>query len=362
MKPQTQLRKAVFMVFLLPYFSGDGGAQQPTQRQDSSSLSAPVHAALFPEVMCVHCILPEWERGYILHHEIERNADPEHPMVTMFDRNGKRVLEGRIWAPDFTSVSVITSGATHAGEILAGAGGIMSNGSIEGFIAKTDLSGRTVQSVRTGQFILRQVCEATDGTVWALGYDRENRESHDSNVLHHYSFERGLVGSFLPMDLISSASDGYLAIAAPTKSYLRCGKDRVSVYLVPTADYIEVDVSTEKLVRWKVGPSSVTGGKATGFAVTEGGRIFVSFDDSSCSPCPKRTHALYELRHGAEFSVANLEPIGGTLSVYAVNDVPPEGTFYRLWGADGDQLVVHRQGDGWGISWVSITTSQVSPD
>jgi hypothetical protein len=136
---------------------------------------------------------------------------------------------------------------------------------------------------------------------------------------------------------------------------------RLSVYLAPTADYIEVDVSTDKLARWKVGPSSVTSGKATGLALTEGGRIFVSFDDCGSGPCLKIKHALYELKHEADPSVVTLVPIAGTTAAYDVNNVP-EGTFERLWGADGDQLVVHRHGDGWGISWGSITKSQATPD
>src|SRR5262245_29180731 len=73
-----------------------------------------------------------------------------------------------------------------------------------------------------------------------------------------------LVGSLLPMDAISTTYDTHLAISG-RKSYLHCGKDRVSVHVVHTADYIEVDVLSEKLGRCKVGPSSVTGGRATGF-------------------------------------------------------------------------------------------------
>ena len=46
----------------------------------------------------------------------------------------------------------------------------MTDGSIQGFIAKTDLSERTVQSLHTGRFSPHRVCEASDGSVWTLGY------------------------------------------------------------------------------------------------------------------------------------------------------------------------------------------------
>jgi hypothetical protein len=53
--------------------------------------------------MCVNCIVSQWNRGYILHREVDK--DPA--MVTMYDRNGKKILEGRM-GPDAAKVSVFT--------------------------------------------------------------------------------------------------------------------------------------------------------------------------------------------------------------------------------------------------------------
>jgi hypothetical protein len=96
-------------------------------------------------VKCVHCIVPQWDHGYILHLEIDK--DPA--MVTRYDRDGKKVLEARIESADAAKVSLSAAAATHAGGILAVGGGIMTDGSIQGFIAKTDLTGRTIQSLHT---------------------------------------------------------------------------------------------------------------------------------------------------------------------------------------------------------------------
>jgi hypothetical protein len=57
------------------------------------------------------------------------------------------------------------------------------------------------------------------------------------------------------------------------RSFLRCGKDRVSIFFGAAAQYIEVD---GKLARWNVAIPPIGGGKATGFAVTEAGRSFVN--------------------------------------------------------------------------------------
>jgi hypothetical protein len=359
MKIQYQSRDAVLAICLLSCFAACAVAQQASQQQDLPTLSPAVHSALYPEVMCVHCIVPQWDRGYILHLEIDK--DPA--VVTMYDRDGKKVLEARMAPPDAVKVSLRAAAATHAGGILAVGGATMTDGSTQGLIAKTDLTGRTVQSLHTGRFSPRQVCETTDGTVWSLGYDLNSRDSPDADkdVLRHYSFEKGLLGSLVAFDSISKSSDAILQSSAPGKSFLRCRKDRVTVFFASAAEYIEVDVSDGKLARWSVGLSPIAGGIANGFAVTEEGRIFVSFlgfseRDNSV------THGLYELIARTGTSVATLLPVAGTLTTQDRNGVLLDETLDRLWGADGDELVVHRLGDGWGISWAKVLASPSTLD
>jgi hypothetical protein len=351
MRIQYQFRDIVLAVFLLSCFAAGSTAQQSSQQQDLPTLSPAVHAALYPE-------MTQWDHGYILHLEIDK--DPA--VVTMYDRNGKKVLEARMEPPDAVKVSIGAAAATHAGGILAVGGGVMTDGSIQRFIAKTDLIGRTVQSVHTGRFLPRQVCEATDGTVWTLGYDLDLCDSPDDadrNVLRHYSFEKSLLERLVAFDSISKSSDAILLSTSPGKSFLRCSKDRVSV--LAAGQYIEVDASNGKLARWNVALPPILGGKANGFAVTEEGRIFVSLYGVS-EPDNTVTYGLYELKAKVGTSVANLIPVNGTITTHDRNGVLPAETFEQLWGADGDELVVHRHGDGWGISWAKVAASPSTPD
>ena len=99
-------------------------AQQSAQQLDLPTLSPAVHSALYPEVMCVHCIVPQWDRGYILHLEIDK--DPA--VVTMYDRDGMKVLEARLEPPDAAKISLSAAASTHAGGILAVGGGVMTDG------------------------------------------------------------------------------------------------------------------------------------------------------------------------------------------------------------------------------------------
>lgn len=354
MRIQYQFRDIVLAVFLLSCFAVSATAQESSQQQDLPTLSPGVHAALYPEVPWSTA---RWDRGYILHLEIDK--DPA--VVTMYDRDGKKVLEARIEPSDAAKVSLVAAGATQAGGILAVGAGIMTDGSIQRFIAKTDLTGRIVQSLHTGRFLPRQVCEATDGTVWTLGYDSDLCDSPndaDRNVVRHYSFEKGLLERLVVLDSISQT---FLNVSSPGKSFLRCGKDRVSVFFGFAAQYIEVDASDGKLARWNVALPPIAGGKTNGFAVTEAGRIFVSLQGFS-EPDNTVTVGLYELKAKAGTSVATLIPVSGSLTTYDRNGLPPDEAFERLWGADGDELLVHRYGDGWGISSTKVSASPSSPD
>jgi hypothetical protein len=359
MRIPYQFCDVVLTALLLSCLAKAATAQQSPQQLDVPTLSPAGHSALYPEVMCVHCIIPQWDRGYILH----RECDKDPAVVTMYDRDGKKVLEARMELPDAAKIHLHAVAATHAGGILAVGGSIMTDGSIQGFIAKTDLTGRTIQSLRTGQFSPHQVCEASDGTVWTLGYARDYRDSLDAdkNVLRHYSLEKGPLESLVAFDSIFKSRDASLNVIPGGTSFLRCSKDRVSVFFGSASQYIEVDASNGKIARWNAALPPIAGGRATGFAVTEEGRIFVSLRGVS-EPDNTVTHGLYELKAKTGISVATLVLVDGTLMTHERGGVPPDETVEELWGADGDELVVQRYGDGWGISWAKVVPSPSTPE
>jgi hypothetical protein len=357
MKIRNQFLKVIPLALAFACFVVVTSGQELFE-QDLPTLSPALHAALYPEVMCVHCVVPHWDHSYLVHVEFDR--DPA--VVTMYDRVGKKVLEARMVPPDAIKASVGAAGATRAGGIVAIGGGMMSDGSSQRFIVKSDASGRVVQSVKIADFYPHQACEATDSTVWVLGYEPMYRydpnyrdvSDEERNVLRHYSFEKGLLGSFVSLGSISKSRNVSLQIAHPGKTFLRCGKDRVAVLLGITAEYIEIDTSTEKLSRWKVALPSGLGEKTNGFAVTEEGRSFVGLSDFSDQD-NMRTTRLYELKADSGTPVATLVPVAGTITKYDPSKIAPYGTFLYLWGADGNELVMQREGDGWGLSWAKVS-------
>lgn len=83
MKIRNQFMEVILTALLLACFSTVSGAQRISEHE-LPTLSPALHSALYPEVMCVLCIVPIWNHGYLLHVEVDR--DPA--VVTKYDKNG----------------------------------------------------------------------------------------------------------------------------------------------------------------------------------------------------------------------------------------------------------------------------------
>jgi hypothetical protein len=343
---------ALGLALLLLVSASALGQEQPPA-SEAGQISNILRSAAYPEALYPHGIIPDWDRGYVIHHDIEVNRRPDTAIVVMYDATGKRVREGRIWPQGAGSVSIRRTAATRDGAILATGWAVMQDGSIQHFLVKTDLNGITVQTLQTGPFLAEQICEAPDGTVWSLGKEAgsDGNWALDTNVLRQYSFEKGLLHGFLPEDSVSAVVLSKRPWFHPFDSFVRCGNDKVSVYLNFTDEYAEVNTSSLELTRWKLDEATVQQGKASGLAVTDDGRVYASFSAHGRSGPPALT-GLYQVKARPGMPVALLLPVAGTVHVIEEGKPRLEEVFYDLWGADGNQLVVWA---GFGeLSWVNV--------
>ncbi|HET9994536.1 MAG TPA: hypothetical protein VFQ18_03965 [Candidatus Acidoferrum sp.] len=344
----------------LLFCAASAQAQSPTPAPERGQISESLRTVAYPEVIYDHSIVPDWDRGYVIHHEIEVNYSPDAAMVVMYNAAGKRVREGRIWPQGAGSVSIRRTAATRDGAILAAGWAIMQDGSTPGYIAKTDLAGNTIQSVETGAFKSEQLCEAPDGTVWSLGkaVRPDGLPVPDTEVVRHYSFEKGLLQSFLPENTVQAIMDSERPWFVSFGSFLRCGKEKVSIYFKFTDEYAEINISSFELKRWKLDEGAVRQGKASGLAITEDGRVYASFSAHGMSG-PSGLTGLYQVKTESGNPVARLLPVIGTISDFESGKPRVAGAFLRLWGADGNQLVVRRAEER-DASWVSVLNSPAS--
>ncbi len=349
-----QLWKIVMAGMLLVCSCAGLQAQNQPQGADAGRISETVRSVSYPEAVYGHGIMPDVDRGFVIHHDFEINYSPETPMVVMYDNTGKRIREGRIWPQGAGSVRIRRTAATRDATILAAGWAILKDGSSPGYIAKTDLAGNTVQSVLTGSFKPEQICEGPDGTIWSLGQSLSpnDGQEHDTNVLRHYSFEKGLLHGYLAEDSVKAQWHSDRPWFSPFGSYLRCGKDKISVYLEFTDEYVEVDTSSFELTRWMLDESAVQHEKAEGLAVTGNGNLYAYFSAHATAHA-EGLNGLYQIKAKSGSSIAELIPVAGSTSFQDGKNRPPSGTVVYLWGADGNQLVVWRM-DERDLSWVDV--------
>ena len=139
----------------------------------------------------------------------------------------------------------------------------------------------------------------------------------------------------------------------PNGTFLVCGKDRISLYLNETNEYIEIDPSTESLKRWEMDMTPLAEARVTGLAVTAKERVYASLFEVQAE-IERKTHGLFELRTEPGTSVGKWFVVNGTLNSHREGEDVPKGAFFRLWGADGEELVIRRQHDA-DMSWVRVT-------
>jgi len=325
-------------------------AQQPNAESAAGHLSEPYRSAWFPAAVRSNSRWPTWAYGYLA-----QLAEEQFPLdVAVYDRQGKQVSQAHVWIPDATKMWLVAAAPTmDGGAIVSGYAAIYPG--ITYFLAKTSVSGGVVSLLRTETFAAARICEASDDTIWTLGRDVQKESAHDGDypLVRQYSFEKGLLRSYLSRALVDFRHSGALGGGEGTNgTFLVCGKDRISLYLNETNEYIEIDPSTENLKRWEMDMTSLAGARVTGLAVTAKGGVYASLFEVQAETEAK-THGLFELRMEAGASVGKWIVVSETLNAHLEGETVPKGAFFRVWGADSDDLVIRRQYDA-DMSWVRV--------
>jgi len=328
----------------------DLSAQQPNAESAAGHLSEPYRSDWFPAAVRSNSRWPTWAYGYLA-----QLAEEQFPLdVAVYDRQGKQVSQAHVWIPDATKMWLVAAAPTmDGGAIVSGYAAIYPG--ITYFLAKTSVSGGVVSLLRTETFAAARICEASDDTIWTLGRDVQKESAHDGDypLVRQYSFEKGLLRSYLSRALVDFRHSGALGGGEGTNgTFLVCGKDRISLYLNETNEYIEIDPSTENLKRWEMDMTSLAGARVTGLAVTAKGRVYASLFEVQAETEAK-THGLFELRMEAGASVGKWIVVSETLNAHLEGETVPKGAFFRVWGADSDDLVIRRQYDA-DMSWVRV--------
>jgi hypothetical protein len=328
----------------------DLSPQQPNAELTARHLSEPYRIASFPASVGFNAHWPTWAHGYLA-----QLSEVDFPLdLAVYDRSGKQVSQAHISIPGATQMWLVAAAPTSGGGAIVSGHAAIDPG-ITFFLAETSVSGGVVSAVRTETFLATRICKASDGTVWTLGRDGKKESAHEGDypLVRQYSFEKGLLHSYLSRSLVDFHHQGATGGGeGPNGTFLVCGKDRISLYLNETNEYFEIDPARESLERWEMAMAPLAGARVTGLAVTDKGRVYASLFEVQ-EESETKTHGLFELRAEPSASVGRWIVVNGTLNSQPQAEDAPKGSFFRLWGADNEDLVIRRLGEA-DMSWVRV--------
>jgi hypothetical protein len=287
--------------------------------------------------------MPYWSDGYLITRKVE-SFSAATPNVTLFGTNGSKSTEAAFWFPGSQRVVIDSAAVSHRGGILASGEADKADGTRAPFIALANSRGQVTNVIQTGDFFPKNICEAPDGSIWAFGgmrWDASQSQPSPGNILRRFDIQHGETASYVPRSSLPSRIQAYAL------SYIRCSPDRVVAYSNPAKALIEFPYTAQAPRIYRISPRR--GLVVVGFAVTNSGNLYGALDDLKDGT---GIEGMYTLVLDPASASGRWQPVSG-----AVGDLDAEGIVSKVWGADGDSLVVSRGGDPAGIAalhWVTV--------
>jgi hypothetical protein len=159
------------------------------------------------------------------------------------------------------------------------------------------------------------------------------------NVLRRFELQKGETASYIPRSTFPDR------MQADAQSFIRCSGNTVVVYSNPAKILIEISSKTETPRMYHI--TAPQGLEATGFAVTNSGDAYGMFDNFGADD---GREGMYALLLDRGMNRGNWKPVKG-----AVGNLGSEDVVSRVWGAEGDTIVLIRSTDELALNWVTIS-------
>ncbi|MBV9081718.1 MAG: hypothetical protein JOZ62_03515 [Acidobacteriaceae bacterium] len=220
------------------------------------------------------------------------------------------------------------------GRIVFTGGSVSSSGQIAPFFAWISADGLTSRVISTVPYHPHQVAVAPDGTIWTLGCKMIDHDpwasglDGNAGIFRHFDAQGKFIASAGP----HSQFKGHHQLSRLFSGYLVAKSDRVAWYSgihSEQGDYVEIRPDTMKRQGYPGLPKLSNSSLVVGFASTDNGGVYVSFEDHAPPPqeVNYRHRRIYMLDRANRQWVLVATPAIGTV-------VEP-----HLMGSDGDNLV-----------------------
>jgi hypothetical protein len=294
-----------------------------------------------------------WERNYLIY------VHPGDVRVDLYDKDTLR-SSFKVAVPNSNDVSLSDATVTEDGRLIVSGCYFPEKGQIHCFVGVANPDGQVSPMVDTGKFSPIQVSTCDGVTVWAIGWLRTgpdlDRESRDQpyHILREYSLPDGkMVHSTLERTTFAPWAPPALSGHDWPDLTMRCSGKVLGIYEGASDEWIEYNLSTSELMRWKLPkqdhpwaeqdqygrilPKPNSGTRVTGIAMLDCGEVYASF----------RRHSVD--KNQASMGLYRLEKVsnrGDWMEIVGtVGPADQPGAFERLNGTDGTHLVYSRFGE-----------------
>ena len=277
----------------------------------------------------------KWSHGAFLH---AVGAGGLSPTFYTLSREGRFVSSITPQISDTTAVSLIDFDRAPDGSIVYTGQSASAYGGPQPFLVYLSPTGETTHLIATAPYWPWMLTIAPDGTVWTVGFEMVRRQlrapelNPQAGVLRHFD----QTGKLLQSDIPQSRFTTPLQSSRLNHGFLVATRDRLSWYtpkynlLAERSEYVEISPGSQQTQHYLGLPPPTREGFYTGFAVTDAGQVFVSYEDhTNPQPRPPDYHlrTVYRLDRSASHWIPVLVPEFGPY---------PDP---HLIGAEGDQLV-----------------------
>jgi hypothetical protein len=237
------------------------------------------------------------------------------PVVHVFNSAGHEITTRTFEIPGSYLVQARSAAYGSDGTVAICGFATSAQGQMAPYIAWVPLDGSVQQTIRTDPFFPEALAIAPDGTFWAAGRELQNGRETAAEyfILRHLDRSGRLIGGYVPRSLYPKT-----LVSPAMESLIQTVEDRVGWYAPSAKEYIEVKDS--KTVRYEVTGNLKTGERIRGLAITTDGMAYVGFFAAS-----------------KELVIKQLDRASRT---WRSVQVPTESRGFRLFGADGSQLVL----------------------
>ncbi|MEX2304157.1 MAG: hypothetical protein WD733_24650 [Bryobacterales bacterium] len=251
----TELKSLRCLVFLvtLSFLS----ALVPVCPAEDLEFSFPEKSVSFPAEIAAGMAIPRWIHGRMV--SVWGHLDYRDPRanVHVYDSNGRKIYEARVWPPQATRVSLLDMAVSRDGDVAVVGVANDSSGQPAYFFAHIAPSGKVSPPVRIQPFEGQRATFGPDGTLWILGWELDHLRrfdpSADHATLRQFALDGKVLGEFLPRSSFGCPAPQHPALGIRGgRPELLASRDRIIVLSGFCGQVIELTPEGEILRRVSV--------------------------------------------------------------------------------------------------------------